>query len=278
MDRISAMPSEIAEWLRGRDELKYIRFLTEFPPVKKAVPLKRITVATGIGGIEIEDTFETSESELTEEYCRSALITLRFHIHAPYSMGGQACHEAFADIIDCLSFDSGLDIITSGCGSISEDRNTDALVLTAYAKVKATLCPAANTDLVFPSFLDKTLFCGSHINDESIHLNESRQAFLNEPFVSGTYYGTGSSTRSFNVGFSPAAVIVGAGDMPPFVADSKGNKIYSATAVKGGGTMGLSLTAEGFRVTNGTAHLFSGAYPALNEAGTLYTYTVLRES
>ncbi len=40
MNEISALPSNIVEWLKSRQELAEIRFLTEFPAVKKAVPLK----------------------------------------------------------------------------------------------------------------------------------------------------------------------------------------------------------------------------------------------
>lgn len=41
MSEISALPSSIVEWLEGREDLDYIKFLTEFPPIKKAVPLKK---------------------------------------------------------------------------------------------------------------------------------------------------------------------------------------------------------------------------------------------
>ena len=53
MSEISALPSSIVEWLEGREDLDYIKFLTEFPPIKKAVPLKKTTVAVGIKGMKM---------------------------------------------------------------------------------------------------------------------------------------------------------------------------------------------------------------------------------
>ena len=159
MSEISALPSSIVEWLEGREDLDYIKFLTEFPPIKKAVPLKKTTVAVGIKGMKIVDSFvENDDGVLVKnEYCRKAEITLRLSIHAPLSSGGAACHEAFTDIIDCLTFDSALDIVSSGCDNITADRDTDAFVLSAWLTVNASLCPAAASSLDFPSFLSKEL-------------------------------------------------------------------------------------------------------------------------
>lgn len=278
MNEISALPANIRDWLSQREELAGIIFLTEYPPVKKAVPLRRITVAVGIAGMETVDYFEASETDPPDEseYCRQARIKLRFSIHVPYTMGGEACHSAFADIIDCLIFDSGLNIESAGCERITEDRNTDAFVLAAYALVKADICPAQSSSNQFPSFLDKTLLCGSHIRDGSLHLNDARRAFLAEPLVTGTYTGTGSASRSINLGFAPAAVAVFAGGFPALTPSGSGYKAYAAFAAGSTGTLGASLTADGFRVTNGSSQEVLSVSPALNESGITYTYAALR--
>ena len=133
MSAISSMPANIVAWLKKREELKYINFLTEYPAIKKEVPLRKTTVAVGIDGMTIVDSFvENDEGVLVEnENCRQVNIKLRFSIHAPFSSGGAACHDAFTDIIDCLTFDSSLNIDSSGCESIVSDRDTDAFVLNA---------------------------------------------------------------------------------------------------------------------------------------------------
>ena len=259
MNEMSAMPSRVAEWLSQREELNDIIFLTEFPPVKKAVPLKKVTVAVGIHSIVINDRFEAGETG-DDEYCRAAEITLRFSVHAPFSMGGGACHEAFADITDCLT----------------ADRDTEALVLNARAVVKASLCPAQSSDMQFPSFLDKTLLCGTHIRDTSIHLSPEEKEFLGEPLITGSYQGMGQSVRNIDLGFSPSLVIVFAGGLPLIAADGANLKAYSAAAVSGSGSAGLEITQNGFRVKSGAAHISENCIPLLNEAGTGYTYIAMK--
>ena len=48
MNEISAMPAAIRDWLAQREELSDMVFYTEYPPVRKAVPLRKVTVAVGI--------------------------------------------------------------------------------------------------------------------------------------------------------------------------------------------------------------------------------------
>lgn len=280
MSEISALPSNIVEWLKSREELGYIRFLTEFPAVKKAIPLKHTTVAVGIENMEIVDSFtENDEGVLVEnEYCRQAKIKLRLSIHAPYSSGGEACHDAFTDIIDCLTFASGLDILYSGCDGIISDRDTDAFVLSAWAMVNASLCPATSSSLDFPSFINKELLCGSHIQNADIHLSQEQQTFLNTPFVTGSYFGTGDSTKSISLDFEPSIVIVVAKGLPLMNVDHTNSKNYAMAAVglQSGASLGIELTSRSFKVSNSTSSTVRNCYPQLNELGTTYFYIAFR--
>ncbi len=280
MSEISALPASIVEWLKGREELTYIKFLTEYPAIKKAVPLKHTTVAVGIESMEIVDSFtENNEGVLVEnEYCRQAKIKLRLSIHAPYSSGGEACHAAFTDIIDCLTFASGLDILSSGCESIVSDRDTDAFVLSAWATVNASLCPASSSSFDFPSFISKEHLCGSHINDKNIHLSEAQQTYLNTPFESGTYFGTGDSSKSISLGFQPSVVIVVARGLPLMYVNHAADANYALAAVgmRDGSTLGVEVTSKGFKVSNSSTTAVRSCYPLLNELGTTYFYIAFK--
>ena len=280
MSEISALPANIVAWLKEREELAYIKFLTEYPPVKKAVPLKHTTVAVGIEGMEIVDSFtENDEGVLIEnEYCRQAKIRIRLSIHAPYSSGGSACHEAFTDIIDCLTFASGMDILSSGCSEIVSDRDTDAFVLTAWALVNASLCPATSSSLDFPSFISKEHLCASHMNNTNIHLSTEQLSFLNAPFVSGSYFGTGDATNSISLGFEPNTVIVVGNQMPLIYSNHAAGKnaAYAAVGLKKGSTLGIEITSNGFKVRSTENEVARSTYPLLNELGTTYFYVALR--
>ena len=85
------MPKEIATWLSAQTSVfGNIKFLTEFPPIPKATPLRQTIVSVGLESVKITDSFtENSEGELVpEEYCRHADIKIRFSIYVPYSAGG----------------------------------------------------------------------------------------------------------------------------------------------------------------------------------------------
>ena len=77
MSTISVLPSQIANWLSEQTRLSGIRFITEYPAVKKKrYPLKRVTVAVGIGEMEIVDSFTANDEGVLvkNEYCRLANI------------------------------------------------------------------------------------------------------------------------------------------------------------------------------------------------------------
>ena len=280
MSEISSLPANIVAWLKEREELKYIKFLTEYPAVKKAVPLKNTTVAVGIDALNIVDSFtENDEGVLIEnEYCRRVNIRLRLSIHAPFSSGGEACHEAFTDIIDCLTFDSGLEIDESGCERITSDRDTDAFVLTAWASVIASLCPAETSSVKFPSFLSKDLLCSSHIKDDNIHLDNSQQAYLTNPISCGSYFGFGSSSQNVKVGFRPHAVIVFTSGCPTIDANhSTGvNVSLIGIAAEAGNTPGIEITNDGFRLLSTGDSMTRNAKTKLNDLGTTYIYIAWR--
>lgn len=282
MSEISALPANIVEWLKSREELADIRFLTEFPAIKKAVPLKHTTVAVGIESMEIVDSFvENDEGVLVEnEFCRQAKIKLRLSIHAPFSAGGEECHDAFTDIIDCLTFASGLDILYSGCDDIVSDRDTDAFVLSAWAMVNASLCPAETSSLDFPSFISKDLLCGSHISNQDIHLSQEQKTKLDSPYYAASYFGTGENSRTFNLDFKPSLIIVIRDGMPlveaAFVAGC--NYAIAAIGFNGRATMGLEFTSNGFKVLKSydDNDKYAGCYPNLNELGKTYQFIAFR--
>ncbi len=280
MSEISALPANIVAWLKTREELSNIRFLTEFPAVKKAVPLKHTIVAVGIESMEIVDSFtENDEGVLVEnEYCRQAKIKLRLSIHAPYSQGGEECHDAFTNIIDCLTFASGLDIINSGCENIVSDRDTDAFVLSAWAMVNASLCPAATSSLEFPSFITKDLLCGSHMQNQNIHLTERQKDILDIPYETGSYIGNGKSSQTITTDFKPSIVVVVCNGLPLINIDFPNKKCYAYGGVgfERAGSIGLELTETGFKVKSSSTEPIDYVYPELNRLGFTFRYIAFK--
>ena len=274
MSKISVLPSEITSWLSKQNVLKDIRFLTEYPAIKKEIPLRQVTASIGIDKLTLEDSFASNDQGvlIKNEYCRQATLKIKIGIHVPYREGGAKCHDVLTRIIDCLTFATDLNILESGCGDTKADRDTDAFVLNAYILMSAEFCPADSTGLNFKSFLDKTLLCGSHIRNEDIHVTQDDKNFWNSPFIVGSYSGTGSAKRSISVGFRPMFVFVYALDMPvcAWDYDKKQTKNYFGFAAHGGGSVGISLTATGFSVN--AAQTFGDGYFDSNLMGYTYIY------
>lgn len=279
-ESISAMPKEIAQWLNSHTEIfSDILFVTEFPPVPKATPLNRTIVSVGLETVSITDYFtENSEGVLVpDEYCRLANIRVRFSIYVPYSSGGTACHEAFTRIVDCLNFKSDLNLKESGCESITADRETDAFVMKSWIDIEAQFCPAESSAIQYESFLPKTFFCGSHLNNESIHVTPEEKEKWNTGITIGTYFGTNTATRSISLGFKPSAVIVAPVSAPMFYADTEGLSycLCSVSSVNGDGA-GIKLTSDGFRIVQSTSENYGNTFSKLNKLNIDYIYIAFK--
>ena len=66
MTGISALPASIVEWLSSQEYLEDIKFLTEYPPQYKAVPLKKPLVSVGVNNIAITDHFTANNDGVLE--------------------------------------------------------------------------------------------------------------------------------------------------------------------------------------------------------------------
>jgi len=276
MSEISAMPAGIVAWLGTQAQLADIKFMTEFPPAPKAVPLKKVMVAVGIEDVKIEDSFTANDQGvLTEnEYCRLATVKIKLAVHVPFSLGGAKCHDVFTDIVDCLTFASDLNIVESGCGFIQADRDTDALVLDAWIIISANFCPAVSSSVSFGSFLNKDLLCGSHITNSAIHVTQADKDLWNAPFSLGTYFGDGAASRTVAAGFTPKLAAVFAVQYPANTVDfaNSGSSCFWGLAAGAYGTQGIELTGTGFRLLQGSSYAVEGCLPKLNEAGVTYFY------
>lgn len=276
MDSIVSLPQRIVEWLSEQDDMEDLKFFVEYPPINKAVPLRHAIVAVGIESIEIEDKFVENDDGVLErqEYCRLAKIKANLSICVPFSQGGHACHDVFTRIADALTFRTNLNIEESGCESIQSDRDTDALVMTGWFMMNADFCPAESTDENYASFLDKTLLCGSHIRNDTIHVTAEDKEKWNIPFVTGFYMGNGVSNRNIETDFRPSFVIVCVSGMPTVTADFANSslKVFFGTSNENG-SQGIELSSDGFRVSNVTN---GNTLSAMNQIGYSYIYMAFK--
>lgn len=118
-------------------ELYDINFTAAFPPDKKPIPLKKVTVAAECTNARF---YGGSLGDISE-YGRSkkAEILIKFFIYSPYSMGGEECFKTFYRICDELIFRNPVPLKEISCGDISVSPKADAFLLTAYARFEGEL-------------------------------------------------------------------------------------------------------------------------------------------
>ena len=278
---ISLMPQSIVTWLSKISDLKSITFMTEYPPQAKAVPLRNSIVSVGLAKVTISDSFvENEDGELVrEEYCRKADIHIVLGIHVPDHLGGNKCHEVFSKVVDYLTFQTDLNIVSSTCGHVNSDRNTESLVMDADIHVSAEFCPADETGLNFSSFLSKTFFCKQHMDDKVIHVSQAERNRWDERVVTGAYTGNGSSERSIKLGFSPRFVFAFALGGPPIGIDFEkktGISYCGYSASDAHGSSCIQCTSTGFKALNGSSYEVDSVTPYLNSVGVTYYYFAVK--
>lgn len=83
---------------------------------------------------------------------------------------------------------------------------------------------------------------GGHIQNDNLHLNDTRRKRLDTPTEVRTYTGTGAASRTILFGFSPSAVIVFAVDKPFSQATTGCTKQYAGIAADGQNSLGVTLS------------------------------------
>lgn len=95
----------------------------------------------------------------------------------------------------------------------------------------------------------------------------------------GEYSGTGTTSRTIELGYKPTLVRIFTVGEPPIAAVSTlgETQIYSAIATQAGASKGLSLTDTGFKVLQSGSSTPDGKRNMLNQSGKRYIYLSIRQ-
>lgn len=122
---------------------------------------------------------------------------------------------------------------------------------------------------------------GGHIQNDNLHLNDTRRKRLDTPTEVRTYTGTGAASRTILFGFSPSAVIVFAVGKPFSQATTGCTKQYAGIAAGGQNSLGVTLSTAQVTVRQTqTAPTDGSGMASLNESGAgvqIRRYIILRE-
>ena len=120
--------------------------------------------------------------------------------------------------------------------------------------------------------------CGGHISNNNIHVTAEQKSTWSNPFVIGTYFGTGVNSRTFSLGFNPRLVIVFANDYPLVTSDYTytSSKCYAAIGTANGASMGVVLETGGFSIAQSSVMAVDDCTAMLNQSGAVYTYIAFK--
>ena len=118
---------------------------------------------------------------------------------------------------------------------------------------------------------------GRHIQNENLHLNDTRRKRLDTPTEVRTYTGTGAASRTILFGFSPSAVIVFAVGKPFSQATTGCTKQSAGIAAGGQTSLGVTLSTAQVPVRQTqTAPPDGSGMASLNESGVTYAVLAFR--
>ena len=115
------------------------------------------------------------------------------------------------------------------------------------------------------------------IQNDNLHLNDTRRKRLDTPTEVRTYTGTGAASRTILFGFSPSAVIVFAVGKPFSQATTGCTKQYAGIAAGGQNSLGVTLSTAQVTVRQTqTAPTDGSGMASLNESGVTYAVLAFR--
>lgn len=118
-----------------------------------------------------------------------------------------------------------------------------------------------------------------HAQNTALHLAGSQSAWIQQPFVSGTYAGTGEKTKSITLGFRPGLLVILPQSYGPLEIDTTQQSpvIRFAIGADGYGSSGLTITDNGFTVRQDQSLPLTGlAMISLNQNQVTYRYFAIK--
>lgn len=269
---INEIVSVIAEKINASTDLPAeTKAVTAFDSVCEALPIDRYYVV--LSGAESDSRLFENENR---ECCQKTQTVISMNCYAALDRTNVGLNTLAFYLSDMLmSFFEGK-MTGYNIGSVYVEDSMKLFCLPCKLTFDFEQCPASVTaDSVLKPYAD--FLCKTHVNDAIAHLTASEKAYVNEPFVVGSYSGSGDgNSQVIDVGFYPKFVLAFASGTPLFSVSSEKNASYIGVAGRSRSSMGISLQSGGFRVTQSETYSSKGVYPKLNELNTNYAYIAFK--
>ncbi len=207
--------------------------------------------------------------------CKRTEFLLRMTVYSPVNRQSEQIYFVTENVVDYLAEAYIGELQDYSIGNLSYDESVNAYTLPVLFRFVYNECPLGSDELVSEKIPD-SFFCKCHVNNADLHLSEADRAYLNEPYVIGTYTGDGSSSGlDINLGFRPKAVIIyrNSYHISSYSTSDGVSNCYMGMAIGTSYTRGPLILDNGFRVKTVVT---SSATTHLNDEGGAYTYIAFR--
>lgn len=246
----------------------YVTAVRGFKKKPGVIPINKITFS--VTPEENKTTyFEDEETGL----CVRNDIKIRLSVYAPTNRDGRQVNGLADAVLDYLAEIYIENLKGYETGNLTYDDNVNAIYLPCYMYFSYTSC-ALEQDA--DGNIPDTFFCKSHVNNSLIHLNEQQKAYLDSPYVIGTYTGDGAADgKEINLGFRPKALIIyrNSYHVASYNNSDGTSNCYLGVAIGSTYTRGLIILDKGFRIKT---LVTSSATTHLNDSGGVYGYIAFR--
>lgn len=240
---------------------------------RETLPIPINTIYLSFMPEQMKTSYFEDESSGT---CKKTEFSLKMTVFAPATRRGaqvQAIAELVADYLSDIYMG---ELQEYTIGDISFDDGVNSLTLPTVFRFCYTECPLDSGDDLVSDVIPESFFCKSHVNNTTVHLNESDRNYLSSPFVIGSYTGNGDSAGlEINLGFRPKLLIVyrNSYHVSSYSTSDGVSNCYFGAAIGTTYTRGPLILDNGFRVKTVVT---SSATTHLNDEGGNYTYIAFR--
>ena len=132
------LPGSLKTHFQAASGFGNYEFVTEFPAIKRKIPLTKIIVSFGIDNAKITQPTDEDGASVYDSY-HDLETVVKFTIHGARDSGGESLYLAFSKIAGEVLENMSLEVDEISCSEVKYDRNTDSVRLVGKMTVVSTI-------------------------------------------------------------------------------------------------------------------------------------------
>ena len=269
---ISEIITRAIEQINSSTQLPFeTRAMTAFDSACDPIPIDKFYVV--FNGRESDSALFENENK---ECCQKTHTVINMNCYSGADGPNEQLNTLAVTLSDMLmSYFDGM-MTGYSIGSCYVEDSLNVFCLPCRLMFGFEQCPASVTEnSVIKPFAD--FMCKTHVKDSNSHLSQAEKAYLDEPYVTGSYTGLGYGNHQvISLGFYPKIVIVFAVNTAVLSLSGENPLCFFGVAVRGHATKGIAVQSGGFKVAQAASFSSNGVYPKLNELNVSYAYIAFR--